>query len=101
SRALLISSPMGTDGFFAQQWKRAHEGALPGWAAYKLTSQEMNATLTDEFMAMVEMENPDTFASEYLALFEAGGNRFFDRSRIHVDEELGEAGPDDGEAFVA
>lgn len=101
ARCLLVSSPMGDDGFFARQWKRAHDGSLPGWAAYQLTSKEMNPTLSDEFLASLELESPETFGSEYLALFESGGNGLFDLSRVQVARDLGEAAPADADDWIA
>lgn len=101
ARCLLISSPMGTDGFFARQWKRASEGALPGWGAYQLASREMNPTLSDEFLAVLEQESPETFGSEYLALFESGGHGFFDLERVQIDAALGEASPSEGTGWIA
>jgi hypothetical protein len=101
ARCVLISSPMGTDGFFARTWRRANEGALKGWAAYQIASQEMNPTLSDEFLAVLEQESPETFGSEYLALFESGGSGFFDMSRVAVDPTLEEASPTDGRSWRA
>lgn len=101
ARCLLVSSPMGAEGFFWRQWTRASEGALPGWSSYQLTSKEMNPTLSDEFLAALELESPETFGSEYLALFESGGSGFFDLTRVQVDSDLGEAAPADGEDWLA
>jgi hypothetical protein len=100
ARVLLISSPLGTTGLFADYWKRARSGALPGWAAYQYTSKELNPSLSDEFLAALEEESPETFPSEYLAEFESGGSLWLDRSRVRVDEDLHEAGPEDADSFV-
>jgi hypothetical protein len=91
---------MGTDGTFAETWKRADEGALPGWAAFQYTSKELNPTLADEWLAEVEAESPETYGSEYLAEWTSGGDRWLDRSRIRVDGELTEVEPDEAEDWT-
>jgi len=102
ARVWLVSSPMGDQNWFATMWKRADEGLLDDWIALKYTSQELNPTITDEFLRQVEQEDPDTHASEYLAEFEAGGaNQYNDMSRVKIDPDLGEAGPGDATSWVA
>jgi hypothetical protein len=101
-RALLISSPMGDENWFAKQWKRADAGLLPGWGAYKYTSKELNPSLTDAFMEQARAEDEASYPSEYEAVFERGDSHaYFDMSRIHVDPDLDEAEPDTASTWVA
>jgi hypothetical protein len=101
ARCLLVSSPQGDSGFFAEMWKRANDGALARWGSYQITSKEMNPTLSDEFLALLERESPETYGSEYLALFEGGGSGFFDLEQVQIDPALGEAEPSEASGWIA
>ncbi len=73
---------------------------MPSWAAFQYTSRELNPTLSDEWLREVELESPETFASEYLAEFTSGGDHWLQRDRVRVDSELGEAPPDAAEDWI-
>ena len=92
-RFLVVSSPSGETGWFAETWHRVFRGELEGWSSAQMSTAEMNPKIPADFLAQVERDEPDTFGSEYLALFESGGNAFFDMSRFAVGEGLEPAGP--------
>lgn len=99
-RMLIVSSPMGSTGFFAERWGRADGGDLAGWWAAQVSTAEMNPAVPADFLAQLEVDEPDTFGSEYLALFEAGAS-FFDLGRFGPVEGLAVGEPDDAVAWTA
>ncbi len=92
-RMLVISSPMGSTGWFAEQWAKADRGGLAGWEAAQVSTAELNPLVPADFLADLERDEPDTFGSEYLALFESGGQAFFDLNRFEPDASLDVAEP--------
>lgn len=91
---LVISSPLGSTGWFAEQWGKADRGELEGWRAAQVSTAEMNPAVPASFLAEVERDEPDTFGSEYLALFESGGSAMFQLDRFASDDGLDVAGPE-------
>ncbi|HXB16402.1 MAG TPA: hypothetical protein VNV44_11745 [Solirubrobacteraceae bacterium] len=101
-RVLAISSPMGDSNWFAKRWRQADSGALTGWGAFKYTSRELNPTLSEAFLEEARLEEPETFPSEYLAQFEAGGTSLYiEPDRIRVNERLLEGEPGDADEWIA
>jgi len=93
-RMLVISSPQGPTGFFAEQWHKAYRGELAGWEAQQLSTAEMNPEIPRNFLEQIERDEPETFGSEYLALFESGGQALLDMGRFAPDGSLEPARPD-------
>jgi hypothetical protein len=93
-RMLIISSPQGSTGFFAEQWGKAHRGGLAGWEAQQLSTADMNPSVPRDFLEQIERDEPETYGSEYLAQFESGGSQFFDMGRFAPDGLLEPARPD-------
>lgn len=96
AQVIVSSSPLGPDGFFAVLFRRADGGEMRGWRAHRAASAEMNPTLTDEVLAALEAESPESFPSEYLADFESGSDLLFDRARFEPAEGLEPAVCGDG-----
>ena len=101
-RMLIVSSPMGSTGFFAERWQRADSGELAGWVGgcVQISTAEMNPAIPADFLAQIEVDEPDTFGSEYLALFEAGSS-FLDLARFGPAEGLAVGEPRDALAWTA
>ena len=100
-RMLIVSSPMGSSGFFAERWQRASSGGLAGWEAAQISTADMNPSVSAEYLAQLEVDEPDTFGSEYLALFESGGQSFIDVSRFGPAEGLAVGEPGDAVTWTA
>jgi hypothetical protein len=99
-RFLVISSPSGETGWFSEHWHRAYRGELEGWSWAQASTAEMNPAISADFLAQVERDESDTFGSEYMALFESGGNAFFDLSRFAADPVLEPALPDEAASWT-
>lgn len=67
-KMIAISTPWGKRGIFWQLWQRAQKG-LPGMAAFRYSTQEMNPTISKEFLERECLKDPESFASEYEAEF--------------------------------
>ncbi len=80
ARIVLSSTPYGVSGFFAEMFQRASSGELEAEAtAHHATSVEMNPTLDRAFLEREEKRDSESFRSEYLAEFLAGGAAFLRR----------------------
>ena len=97
ARIIVSSTPYGQDGFFAETFQRASSGELSDAGAQHATTAQMNPTVTREFLGQERERDPDSFASEYLAEFLAGGLAFIERERLLavVDGERRELPPND------
>jgi hypothetical protein len=95
AQMLIVSSPSGSTGWFAEFWERADRGELTGWATAQVSSAEMNPSIPTDFLRDAERDDPDLYPSEYLALFESIGSSFFDMSRFAPDPSLEVAQPTD------
>jgi hypothetical protein len=82
SRAVVSSSPYGSDGLFATLHAQASSGELPDALAFHFSSEQMNPTLDPALLRAEERRDPDGYQSEYLALFSGGGGAFVDASRF-------------------
>jgi hypothetical protein len=100
ARLLVLSTPWGTSGLFAELWEQAHEGAFADACAHKRTTAEMNPTIRPEFLAMEQKRDPDTFRSEYEAEFVGSGEAFLDFNRIDLCG-VPTASPKDARSWVA
>jgi hypothetical protein len=60
----------------------------------------MNPAIAAEYLAELEAESPDTFGSEYLALFESGGAAFIDMGRFEPGD-VDVAQPGDAVDWIA
>jgi phage terminase large subunit-like protein len=78
----ISSTPYGQDGLFAETYQRASSGELQDAKAHHATTAQMNPTVTREFLEQERERDPDSFASEYLAEFLAGGLAFIERDRL-------------------
>jgi Terminase large subunit, T4likevirus-type, N-terminal len=78
ARILVVSTPYGSDGPFAELFQRAMGGELEDAAAHRATTLEMNPTISEGFLAQEERRDPDVFRGEYLAEFIGGGGAFLD-----------------------
>jgi hypothetical protein len=94
-RVVVASSPYGSAGWFADHWAKVDRGELAGWTAAQISTEQLNPQVPADFLADIERDEPDTFGSEHLALFESGGQAFFDMSRFAPDPMLDVAQPVD------
>jgi hypothetical protein len=77
-RTFGISTPTDGDDFYGRMFTQAQAGGLPGAVAFRATTQELNPTVSDEFLAQEELLlGPGAFRREYLAEFTAGGGGAF------------------------
>jgi hypothetical protein len=100
ARLLVLSTPWGTSGLFAELWERTHAGEFEDAAAHKHSTQEVNPTIPAEFLAMEERRDPEMFRSEYLAEFLGSGDAFLDFDRFEL-VGAPTAGPKDAQTWVA
>jgi hypothetical protein len=82
ARITLSSTPYGQDGLFANLYGQAESGELADAIAQHATTAEANPTITAEFLAAEEARDPESFKSEYMAMFVGGGAAFLDPDRI-------------------
>lgn len=94
-RMLVLSSPLGSTGWFADHWTKCDRGELAGWTSAQISTAELNPAIPQDFLADIERDEPDTFGSEYLALFESSGQAFFQMDRFAPDPMLDVAQPSD------
>jgi hypothetical protein len=100
ARIILSSTPYGTSGLFADIWHRADAGEIEDAVAQHFTTQEVNPTISESFLALEEKRDPDSFRAEYLAEFTSSGDSFLDFSRID-DARAPIACPEAAQAWVA
>jgi phage terminase large subunit-like protein len=81
-RIVASSTPYGTDGLFADLFSKAQSGEVRGSLAQHATTQEINPTITQEFLDAEQARDPDSFAQEYLAEFTASGSAYLDFKRF-------------------
>jgi hypothetical protein len=95
ARILIASTPYGRDGLFAEMHQRASSGELRDAVAHHATTQQINPTITKEFLEQERERDPDGFEGEYEAQFLSGGLAFIERDRLLevVDEDRAELPP--------
>lgn len=84
ARLVMCSTPAGDDGLFAQVFRQASAGELPGAVAVHATSQEMNPTLDAAQLEQARALDESAYDQEYLALFTSPQDAFLDWSRVQV-----------------
>jgi hypothetical protein len=99
ARVLMMSTPYGTSGLFAEMWARADAGELADALAQHATTAQMNPTISSEFFELEEARDPDSFRSEFEAVFESSGDAFIDFARVGADR-VPVARPEDGVGWV-
>lgn len=99
AQVLVISSPNGMTGFFADRFQRARDSA--GWDARQLATSQVRPDLDAAYLEELRAEMPETFDAEYMAMFESGGDVFFDLSRFEPLAGELPATPGEGEAWIA
>jgi hypothetical protein len=77
AQVMVVASPWGSSNWFASFFRRAADGETPGAATYQPPSAECNPNVTADELAAAEAEDPISFPSEYLTLFEMGGDGLF------------------------
>ncbi len=95
---LLVSTPYGTEGLFAEMFDGVSSGALPGYA-FQAPSADVNPMVTSEFLSGEQLRlGHGAYATEYLAEFVASGGDYFEHVEATAD---GPARPDEGSGWVA
>ena len=101
ARIVIGSTPWGTDGLFARLHQQASSGELEDAVAANVPTEEMNPTITPQFLAAEERRDPEGFKSEYLAQFTGSGAAFFDHDNIRAAVTLpGELRPADAVRWI-
>jgi hypothetical protein len=102
ARVVVASTPWGNVGAFADLFRRASGGALPGAVAAHATTAEANPTVDADFLAAERDRDPAMFQTEYEAQF-VGGGAFLAADRIEeaVDDSRFELRPDEVAGAVA
>lgn len=89
ARILILSTPFGSDGLFAELFHRADAGELSDAKAHRATTAEMNPTVDAAFLLREEQLDPISFRAEYLAEFLGSGAAYLDFDRFHMADHLG------------
>ena len=82
ARIIVASTPYGSSGFFAELHAQASSGELVDARSATATTAEMNPTITQKFLDLEQARDPESYRSEYLALFVGGGANYLDPQRI-------------------
>jgi hypothetical protein len=99
ARIVVASTPWGDAGFFADLYHQAAAGELPDAAAHHAPTADVNPTVGASFLDAEQRRDPDSFRSEYLALFEGSGAAYLDFDRFDVADR-GELAPEDGSHWI-
>jgi hypothetical protein len=90
-RVVCSSTPWGSDGLFAELYRKASSGELEHALAQTATSAEANPPLSHEWLEQQRVIlGEEEFAAEYLADFTAGGSAYFEETAI--DEAVSDRG---------
>ena len=100
ARVLLISTPWGSSGLFADLWHRADSGELAGAIARQLSTAQLNPTITAEFLAAEEARDPESFRGEMLAEFLGSGAAYLDFDMFEMADHRG-LPPEAGTNWIA
>jgi phage terminase large subunit-like protein len=102
ARIIASSTPWGASGLFAELHAQAASGELADAVAQHASTAEMNPTINPDWLAAEQARDPESFKSEYEALFVGSGGSFFDAENIAASVTLpGELRPIDGVQWVA
>src|SRR5207245_1446798 len=96
-RVVVSSTPLGSDGLFAELWQKARNGEIPSAAAFHAPSSA-NPMIDAEYLVAQEVAlGADDYRREFGAEFVAGGVAFIDPERLReVVEDRRELMPLDG-----
>lgn len=100
ARVVVSSTPFGDSGMFASLYQQAASGELADAAAHHAATADVNPTVDATFLAAEQARDPDSFRSEYLAMFEGSGAAFLDFDRFEVADR-GELSPDAAHGWIA
>lgn len=99
---IVSSTPFGEHGFFADLFQKAASGELADAAAVHATTAEMNPTISAEFLEAEQARDPESYKSEYEALFIGSGGAFLDADSItDAVVDRGPLLPEQGTNWVA
>ena len=71
-------------GLVRALYEQAARGEMPDAVAFHATTQDVNPSITAEFLAQEEARDPDSFRSEYMAEFVGSGDSSVDMSRVDL-----------------
>lgn len=99
---IVSSTPEGDANWFGQLVDRGLKGELPGTRVYHAASADMNPTLTPEFLAAEEADDPEHFRGQYLAELIGSGGAFIEPEMVDaVVAPYDELPPDACDAWIA
>ena len=102
ARVIVSSTPTGSEGAFADLWRRAADSRVADQVAHQFSTAEMNPTIDAEDLAAEEDRDPQWFRSEYGAEFVAGAGQYLDTQVIQAAVRLrGDLAPDQGHNWIA
>ncbi len=81
-RIVVSSTPYGIDGFFADMLAQAGED--DGVACVQLGTEEMNPTISPEFLEGERRRDPESYRSEFLAELVGSGSAYLDPERLEA-----------------
>ena len=99
ARVVVASTPWGDAGFFADLYHQAAAGELTDAATHHAATADVNPTIGSAFLESEQRRDPESFRSEYLALFEGSGAAYLDFDRFEVADR-GELAPEDGYGWI-
>jgi hypothetical protein len=74
-RMLVVSSPSGSTGWFADVWGKADRGELSGWEAQQVSTAEMNPSVPPDFLEQVSATNRTRSAASIWRCSSRAGRR--------------------------
>jgi hypothetical protein len=98
-RVIVASTPFGEGDFFHDLYTRASSGELPSATAQRATTQQLNPSISDEWLEQQRLLDEEMFAAEYLAHFQAPGDAFLDLSRF-APADRGSLAPEQGTGWI-
>lgn len=101
-RALVLSTPRWSTGWFAEQCELATSRRIPSMRHWHATTAEMDPSAgMATFLAEKRLEDPDGYAREYEAAFDSGVGAVFDSALIRAARRVGgDRPPVAGVAYV-
>jgi hypothetical protein len=100
ARIILCSTPYGTEGLFADLFRKCESGELANGRSHHAPTVEINPTITPEFLATEEARDPEGFRQEYGAEFTGSGDAYLDFSLFEIGPP-GEVAPHECQHWVA
>jgi hypothetical protein len=102
AQIVVSSTPFGSGGWFADLFRRAASGELPGAVAQQGSTRDVNPAIEEELLEEERARDPESFRSEYMAEFVGGGLAFLD-GRLIDDAVVarGELSTTEGRRWVA